>query len=106
MPIRLEDPNVSGQQLIVLILSIAIAYTSATIQGQKINRMGVHKYVGRVKEYGRTQRRHKYSGRLGRMSISRLPTADGWNHRASCVAPGRRTSHAKLCFDRILPGIA
>jgi len=35
---------------------IAIAYTSATIQGQQIKRKGVQKYVGRVKEPERTER--------------------------------------------------
>lgn len=33
---NLENKNVSGERLIVLILWIAIAYTSATIQGQEI----------------------------------------------------------------------
>jgi hypothetical protein len=55
---NLEGTNVSGERLISLILLLAIAYTSATLFGQKIKRMGVQKYVGRVNEYGRTQRRH------------------------------------------------
>ncbi len=55
---NLENTNVSGERLIILILLIAIAYTSATIQGQQIKRLGIQKYVGRVKEYGRTERRH------------------------------------------------
>ena len=46
---------------------MAIAYTSATMYGQKIKRMGVHKYVGRVKESGRNERRHSsfYIGLYG-----------------------------------------
>ena len=35
---NLEDTNVSGERLIVLILLIALAYTSATILGQQIKR--------------------------------------------------------------------
>lgn len=35
-----EDTNIAGERLIVLILLIAIAYTSATIQGQKLNAKG------------------------------------------------------------------
>lgn len=31
-----------------------IAYTTATFQGKKIKQMGLQKYVGRVKEFGRT----------------------------------------------------
>jgi hypothetical protein len=44
---NLEDTKVSGERLISLILLIAIAYTSATIQGQQIKRKGIQKYVGR-----------------------------------------------------------
>jgi hypothetical protein len=65
---NLEDTNVSGERLIVLILLIAIAYTSATISGQAIKRKGVQKYVGRVKEIERIERRHSsfYIGLYGR----------------------------------------
>lgn len=55
---NLEDTNVSGERLIKLVLLIAIAYTSATIQGQQIKHKGIQNYVGRVKEYGRAERRH------------------------------------------------
>ncbi len=54
----LEDTNASGQRLLSLILLISLAYTSATISGQKIKRIGVQKYVGRIKESKRTVRRH------------------------------------------------
>lgn len=64
---NLEDTNVAGNRLISLILLIAIAYSSATFFGQKIKSKGVQKYVGRVKEYGRIQRRHSsfYIGLYG-----------------------------------------
>ncbi|BAZ71181.1 transposase (plasmid) [Fischerella sp. NIES-4106] len=72
---NLEGTNVSGKRFITLIILIAfakraggnLAYTSATIQGQEIKRKGIQKYVGRVKEYGRTQRRHSsfYIGLYG-----------------------------------------
>jgi Transposase DDE domain len=55
---NLEDTNVRGERFISLVLLISIAYTSATIQGQQIKRKGIQKYVSRVKEYGRTERRH------------------------------------------------
>jgi len=55
---NLEETGVTGERLITLILLIAIAYTSATIDGQKIKRIGVQKYIGRVKESGRIERRH------------------------------------------------
>lgn len=48
----------SGQRLNTLILLVALAYTSALIQGEKIKQMGVQKYICRVKEPKRIQRRH------------------------------------------------
>jgi hypothetical protein len=64
---NLEDTNVSNERLISMILLIALAYTSATLQGQEIKRKGVQKYVGRVQEYGRIERRHSsfYIGLYG-----------------------------------------
>jgi hypothetical protein len=64
---NLEDTNVSGERLTVLILLIAIAYTSTTIQGQQIKRKAIQKYIGRIKEYGRVERRHSsfYIGLYG-----------------------------------------
>ncbi|BAZ02090.1 transposase [Tolypothrix tenuis PCC 7101] len=55
---NLEDTNVSGNRLISLILIISFAYSMSTFQGQKIKRIGVQKYVARIKEYGRVTRRH------------------------------------------------
>ncbi len=69
---NLEDTNVTGERLIVLILLIAIAYTSATIQGQKIKRKGLQEYIGRVKESGRCERRHSsfYIGLYGQAWVN------------------------------------
>jgi Transposase DDE domain len=50
---NLEATNVTGNRLISLILLIAFAYTKATIQGEKIKKKGVQKYICRTKEYGR-----------------------------------------------------
>lgn len=55
---NLEDTNVEGNRLISLILIISFAYSMSTFQGQKIKRIGVQKYVARVKEFGRVTRRH------------------------------------------------
>ena len=64
---NLEATNVSGERLIALILIITIAYSIATLNGEKIKRMGVQKYIGRVKESGRDERRHSsfYIGLYG-----------------------------------------
>ena len=61
-PDNLEKTGVSGKRLIIMILLMAIAYTSATIQGGEIKQMGVQKYVARVKEPRRTERRDSTFG--------------------------------------------
>ncbi len=78
---NLESTSVSGSRLITLILLIAIAYTSATIQGQQIKRFGIQKYVGRVKEYGRIERRQRQF--LYRLIWSNLGQLYGTLHRIS-----------------------
>ncbi|MBV8884348.1 MAG: IS4 family transposase [Chroococcidiopsidaceae cyanobacterium CP_BM_RX_35] len=55
---NLEGTNVTGDRLVVMVLLIAMAYTTATIWGREIKNTGRQKYIGRVKEAGRTQRRH------------------------------------------------
>ena len=78
---NLEDTNVEGERFLSLVLLIAIpssmvakgiAYTSATIQGQQIKRKGIQKYVARVKEYGRLERRHSsfYVGLYGQTWVN------------------------------------
>jgi len=75
---NMEDTNVAGYRLISLILLIAIAYSSATFTGQEIKSKGLQKYVGRVKEYGRVQRRHSsfYIGLYGQTWVGFM--ADCW----------------------------
>ncbi|WP_392408705.1 IS4 family transposase (plasmid) [Chlorogloeopsis fritschii PCC 9212] len=75
---NLEKTNVESERFISLVLLIAIAYTSATIQGQQIKRKGIQKYVARIKEYGRSERRHSsfYIGLYGQTWV---------NFKDSCV---------------------
>lgn len=74
----MEGTKVSGQRLIVLILLITIAYSTATIEGRKIKRMGVQKYVDRVQEPRRHERRHSsfYIGLYGQTWV---------NYRSYCA---------------------
>jgi hypothetical protein len=53
-----EKSHANNERLQKLILLIALAYSSAILQGQKIKRMGIQKYVGRLTEAQRSQRRH------------------------------------------------
>ena len=53
-----EKSHANNERLQKSILLIALAYSSAILQGQKIKRMGIQKYVGRLTEPQRSQRRH------------------------------------------------
>ena len=55
---NLESTGVNGERLIALIILMTLAYTSSIMSGEKIKNKGVVKYVSRVKEKRRTQRRH------------------------------------------------
>ncbi|MBF2065974.1 MAG: IS4 family transposase [Calothrix sp. C42_A2020_038] len=93
---NLEDTNLEGTRFISLVLLIAIAYTSATIQGQEIKRKGVQQYIARVKEYGRSERRHSsfYIGLYGQTWV---------NFKDTCmelVAELMRLNPSKLDYYR------
>ncbi|MCP6762970.1 MAG: transposase, partial [Fischerella sp. CENA71] len=55
---NLESTYADNQRLIALILLIAIAYTCAVLSGRSSRKMGLQKYVGRLKELKRLHRRH------------------------------------------------
>ena len=55
---NLEKSHVSSERLKTLILLIALAYICATLQGKAIQKIGIQKYVGCIKEVNRTIRRH------------------------------------------------
>ena len=55
---NLEDSQASPERLSRLILLIALAMTSAWLQGKRTKLQGQQKYVCRLTEPGRTRRRH------------------------------------------------
>jgi hypothetical protein len=55
---HIEDTALREERFISLVVLVTLAYAAATLQGQRIKQKGVQKYVGRVKESGRTERRH------------------------------------------------
>ena len=55
---NLEDCKAPKERLTRLVLLIALAYTCAGLNGQKIKRQGQQKYVNRLKELRRIDRRH------------------------------------------------
>lgn len=72
---NLEETQVKDQRLVVLVLLIAIAYISATMQGEKIKQMGLQDYIGRAEEAGRAKRRHSsfYIGLYGQEWVNYWP---------------------------------
>lgn len=69
---NMEKTNVCERRLVSLILLLAFSYSLATFKGQKMKSKGVQKYVGRIKEYGRLQRRHSsfYIGLYGQTWVN------------------------------------
>ena len=55
---NLEKRYAGDDRLKTLILLIALAYSCATLQGRKFKLMGIQKYIGRLIEWKRAQRRH------------------------------------------------
>ncbi len=55
---NIEGSKLETEQLSKLMIVVAIAYTSATLQGQKIKRMGIQKYIARPETKSKGQRRH------------------------------------------------
>lgn len=55
---QLEGTKVEGKRLQKIILLIAIAYTSASLEGKTIQKMGLQKYIGRPEKAKQQTRRH------------------------------------------------
>lgn len=75
---NLEESKVVGLRLISLIIIITFAYSLATFNVQKIPKIGGQKYVGIIKEYGRTERRHSsfYIGLYSQTWASAVSSAE------------------------------
>ena len=55
---HLEDTRVTGDRLIGLLVILTLAYSITTTEGKTLKKMGLQKYIGRVEEKGRSERRH------------------------------------------------
>lgn len=94
---NLESTKVSGERLISLLLLISLAYLSATVEGQLINQKGVQKYVGRVKETGRTERRHScfYVGLYGHTWVNFVSNCRALVEELLRLAPNKLTYYQR-----------
>lgn len=94
---NLESTKVSGERLIALLLLISLAYLSATIEGQLIKQKGIQKYVGRVKETGRTERRHScfYVGLYGHTWVNFVSNCGALVEELLKLAPNKLTYYQR-----------
>lgn len=89
---NLESTGISGDRLIALIILITLAYTSSIMSGEQIKNKGVVKYVGRVKEKRRTQRRHSsfYIGLHGYSWVESLTWLNEQTAQLMSLSPHKR----------------
>jgi Transposase DDE domain len=94
---NLESTKVSGERLTSLLLLISLAYLSATIEGQLINQKGIQKYVGRVKETGRTERRHScfYVGLYGHTWVNFVSNCGALVEELLRLSPNKLTYYQR-----------
>lgn len=90
---NLEDSKASVERLTSLVLLIALAYTCAGLQGQVIKSKGQQKYIGRLKELNRLQRRHSnfWIGLYGQMWIAALESCSDWLRNLMITRPNKQT---------------
>jgi len=94
---NLESTKVSGDRLISLLLVISLAYLSATIEGETIVQKGIQKYVGRVKETGRTEKRHSsfYIGLYGHTWVNFVSNCGTLVEELLKLAPNKLTYYQR-----------
>jgi hypothetical protein len=94
---NLEGTNVEGKHLCALVLLIAIAYTTAALNGQTIKQMGIQKYVGRVKEPGRVAPRHSrfYIGLYGQTWVQFMMSCAEIVSELLLLSPNKRPFYEK-----------
>ena len=94
---NLESTKVSGERLISLLLLISLAYLLATIEGSSIKQKGIQKYVGRVKETGRTERRHScfYIGLYGHTWVNFVGNCGALVEELLRLAPNKLTYYQR-----------
>ena len=106
----LEGCHATEQRLDAIVLLIAIAYTSAIIQGIAIRKLQVEQYVCRPKEACRTQRRHSnfWVGLYAQSWLGTLNLCLDWVSQWMCLIRLRRGEalrNKRLYYQRGLRAI-
>jgi hypothetical protein len=103
----LEGCQATEQRLDAIVLLIAIAYTSAIIQGINIRNSQVEQYVCRPKERTRTQRRHSnfWVGLYAQTWLSSLELCMDWVSQWMCLNRNKRLYYQRglRAIDLIQP---
>lgn len=93
----MEQCQAIGQRFLTIVLLIAIAYTTATEQGNRIRRKQVSEYVGRVKEPRRSEKRHSdfWLGLYGRLWIDAMEAWSTWAEQLMQLKPQKRAFYLR-----------
>ncbi|HEY9852937.1 MAG TPA: IS4 family transposase [Leptolyngbyaceae cyanobacterium] len=94
---NLEGSQASPDKLVRLILLIAIAMTTAWLQGEKISILGKSTYICRPKEAGRTKRRHSnfWVGLYGHNWIAAFHECQEWVEQLVTFVRNKRTFYQR-----------
>lgn len=89
---HLEDCHADSPRFNALLVLIAIAYSIATLQGRRIRKKQVQRYIGRVKESKRTQNRHSnfWIGLYGKLWIEPLQLWSTLANKLMALKPQKR----------------
>ena len=81
---QLEATHTAAKRLVALVLLITIAYSCSVLRGQQLKRMGIQKYINRLQELQRSQRRHSnfWVGLYGQLWIG---TMEVWGDLATAL---------------------
>jgi Transposase DDE domain len=94
---NLEDTQVNETRFLALLLVVALAYTLATMQGQRLRELGIEIYAGRLQEHtDKTPRQSEFSlGLYGQRWQYAMELWHNWALHLIALKP-----HKRLYFQR------
>jgi Transposase DDE domain len=94
---NLEDTQVNETRFLALLLLVALAYTLATMQGQRLRKLGIDIYAGRIQEHtDKTPRQSEFSlGLYGQRWQYGMELWHDWVLNLIALKP-----HKRLYFQR------
>jgi hypothetical protein len=94
---NLEEAKVNDRRFLALVLLVTIAYTWATLQGQRMKTLGIEIYAGRINEHkDQTPRQSEFSfGLYGQRWIYGMELWADWVRNLIALKP-----HKRLYFQR------